>query len=84
MEELIAELGAAFVSAHLGLPVEPRTDHAPYIANWLRVLRGDTRAIVTAASAAQAAADYLIASGTGGPPDIDPAYPPLVLEEMTA
>jgi antirestriction protein ArdC len=60
MEELVAELGAAFVVGHLGLGCEPRTDHAPYIASWLRVLGSDSRAIVTAASKAQAAADYLI------------------------
>lgn len=59
MEELIAELGAAFVTGQLGLPTEPRTDHAPYIASWLKVLKGDSRAIFTAASRAQAAADYL-------------------------
>ena len=59
MEELVAELGAAFTVAHLGLACEPRTDHAPYIASWLRVLGGDPRAIVAAAGRAQAAADYL-------------------------
>ena len=61
MEELIAELGAAFTVGHLGLACEPRTDHAPYIASWLRVLGSDPRTIITAASRAQAAADYLIA-----------------------
>jgi antirestriction protein ArdC len=60
-EELVAELGAAFIAGHLGLTLDPRTDHAPYIASWLKVLRSDPRAIVTAASKAQAAADYLIA-----------------------
>jgi antirestriction protein ArdC len=58
-EELIAELGAAFLCADLGLSNEPRPDHAAYIASWLRVLKGDKRAIFTAASKAQAAADYL-------------------------
>ena len=60
VEELIAELGAAFTVGHLGLECEPRTDHAPYISSWLRVLGGDPRAIITAASRAQAAADYVI------------------------
>ena len=60
MEELIAELGAAFTVSHLELASKPRTDHAPYIASWLRVLGNDPRAIFTAASRAQAAADYLI------------------------
>jgi antirestriction protein ArdC len=59
-EELIAELGAAFTRAHLGLSTEPRQDHAQYIQSWLRVLRADKRAIFTAASKAQQAADYLI------------------------
>jgi antirestriction protein ArdC len=61
-EELVAELGAAFLCADLGLSNEPRPDHAAYIASWLRVLKNDKRAIFTAASKAQAAADYLAAS----------------------
>lgn len=59
MEELVAELGAAFTCARLGLNTEPRLDHAPYIASWLKALRSDPRAIFTAASKAQEAADYL-------------------------
>jgi antirestriction protein ArdC len=58
-EELVAELGAAFLCAELGLSNEPRQDHAAYLAGWLRVLKGDKRAIFTAASKAQAAADFL-------------------------
>lgn len=60
MEELIAELAAAFVCAHLGLSSEPRPDHAQYIQSWLRVLKADKRAIFTAASKAQQAADFMI------------------------
>jgi antirestriction protein ArdC len=60
-EELIAELGAAFTCAHLGLSTEPRQDHAQYLASWLRVLKADSRAIFTAASKAQQATDWLIA-----------------------
>jgi antirestriction protein ArdC len=59
-EELIAELGAAFTCAHLGLSTEPRPDHAAYIDSWLKVLRADKRAIFTAASKAQQAADFMI------------------------
>jgi antirestriction protein ArdC len=59
-EELIAELGAAFTCAHLGLSTEPRADHAAYINSWLRVLKADKRAIFTAASKAQQACDWLI------------------------
>jgi antirestriction protein ArdC len=59
IEELVAELGAAFLCADLDLAVEPREDHAAYIANWLEVLKNDNRAIFTAASHAQRAADFL-------------------------
>lgn len=58
-EELIAELGAAFIAADLELTSEPRADHAAYIDNWLKILKADNRAIFTAASHAQRAADYL-------------------------
>ena len=59
MEELVAELGAAFLSADLALTPEPREDHAAYIGHWLNVLKNDKRAIFTAASHAQRAADFL-------------------------
>ena len=59
-EELIAELGAAFTCAHLGLSREPRADHAQYLASWLKVLKADKRAIFTAASKAQQATDWMI------------------------
>ena len=58
-EELVAELGAAFLCADLGLTLEPRQDHAAYIAAWLRVLKDDTRFIVSAAAQAQRAVRYL-------------------------
>ncbi|NBX67319.1 MAG: DUF1738 domain-containing protein [Proteobacteria bacterium] len=58
-EELVAELGAAFVAADLGLYLEPREDHASYLKAWLGILKADSRAIFTAASHAQKAADYL-------------------------
>ncbi len=58
-EELVAELGAAFICADLALAPEPRPDHAAYVASWLKVLRGDKRAIFTAAAKAQAAADWM-------------------------
>lgn len=59
MEELVADLGAAFLCADLGLTPEPREDHAAYLSSWLQVLKGDKRAIFTAASQAQRAADFL-------------------------
>ena len=45
--------------ADLGLSLEPRDDHAAYLAHWLTVLQGDKRAIFTAAAHAQRAVDYL-------------------------
>ncbi len=59
MEELVAEIGAAFLCADLGITPETREDHAAYIASWLKALRNDKRAIFTAASHAQKAADHL-------------------------
>lgn len=58
-EELVAELGAAFLCADLGLELTPRPDHASYIASWLDVLKDDRRFIFTAAAHAQRAADFL-------------------------
>lgn len=57
-EELIAEMGAAFLTNHCGLPGALR--HASYIASWLQALRNDKRLIFSAASQAQKAADYLL------------------------
>jgi antirestriction protein ArdC len=59
IEELIAELGSAFLSADLQIAPSPRADHAHYLANWLAVLRSDNKAIFTAASKASQAAAYL-------------------------
>lgn len=59
-EELVAELGAAFLCAELGVSNEPRADHAQYIENWLKVLKSDPRAIFSAASCARAASEYIL------------------------
>lgn len=59
IEELVAELGAAFLCADLDLTPEPRPDHAAYIGSWLKALKDDKRAIFTAAAHAQRAADFL-------------------------
>ncbi len=59
MEELVAELGAAFLCADLAITPEIRDDHASYIGHWLEVLKQDKRAIFTAASLASRAASYL-------------------------
>lgn len=57
-EELIAEIGAAFLCAEFGLD-NAQDNQASYIDNWLKVLRSDKRAIFTAASKAQKAVDYM-------------------------
>lgn len=58
-EELVAELGAAFLCADLGIKPEIRDDHAAYLDHWLKVLKEDKRAIFSAAAHAQRAADFL-------------------------
>jgi len=57
-EELIAELGSAFLCAELGIRMT-ELRHAGYIEHWLKLLRSDKRAVLTAASAAQKASDFI-------------------------
>jgi antirestriction protein ArdC len=57
-EELVAEMGSAFLCAHLA--VEGRLRHPEYIGHWLKVLRDDKRAVFKASSLAQAAADFVL------------------------
>ena len=59
MEELVAELGAAFLCAEIGLSQQPRKDHAQYISSWLNVLKSEPKAIFSAATKANAACRYL-------------------------
>ena len=59
LEEAVAELTASYVLADLGIAHHPRPDHAAYIASWLKLLKHDSRAIFTAASKAQQAADWM-------------------------
>jgi antirestriction protein ArdC len=66
VEELVAELGSAFLCAELGLPTDPRQDHAPYVASWLKVLKNDKRAIFTAAAKAQEAVDWMTRRTSAG------------------
>jgi antirestriction protein ArdC len=61
MEELVAELGAAFLCADLRITSEPRADHAQYLSHWLTVLKADKKAIFSAASKASEAAMFLAA-----------------------
>lgn len=62
-EELVAELGAAFLGAQLGIEDHPRDDHAQYLASWVKLMEDDEKAIFTAAAAAQKATDYLLEIG---------------------
>ncbi|GLJ00095.1 hypothetical protein Sbs19_39120 [Sphingobium sp. BS19] len=59
-EELCAEMTSALLGADLGLPTAHIDDHAAYIGSWLAVLRKDSRAIMTAAAKAEAAAAFLL------------------------
>ena len=59
MEELVAELGSAFLCADLSITPEVREDHASYIDSWLKVLKADKRAVFSAASLASQAVDFL-------------------------
>jgi len=60
MEELIAEIGSSFLSAHTGIAPRTIENQASYIAGWLKVLKGDKRFILSASAAAQKAVDYIM------------------------
>lgn len=62
-EELVAEMGSAFLSATIGIENPPIPNHASYLKNWLRILKSDNRAIFTAASHAQKATNYCVENG---------------------
>lgn len=57
-EELIAEIGAAFLCAYCR--IDGQLQHASYIESWLRVLRQDKRAIFSAAAQSQKASDFVL------------------------
>ena len=60
-EELVAEIGASILGAHLNLPPNHIHDHASYIGHWLAFLAEDKRAFLAAAAQAQIAVDWLLA-----------------------
>jgi antirestriction protein ArdC len=68
MEELVAELSSAILGAELGLPVDHLDHHASYLASWLRVLKADSRAILTVAAKAEEASSLLLRFGR---PEVD-------------
>lgn len=59
-EELVAEMGAAFLCGHCGIDVATLDNSTAYIASWLRVLKSDKRLVIHAAAAAQKAADFIL------------------------
>lgn len=62
-EELVADISAAILGALLGLPEAQLDNHAAYVANWVKVLKSDKNAILTAASKADEAVDYIVGFG---------------------
>lgn len=70
MEELVAELGAAFTMSNIGFGSQMREDHASYIQTWLKALKDDKKAIFTASSKAQQAADFMLGLQSAPAPEI--------------
>ena len=62
-EELVAELSSAMLGAELGLPVAHLDNHASYVEHWLKLLKEDDRAILTAAARADEASSLLLKLG---------------------
>ncbi len=69
----VAELSSAMLGAELGLPVAHLDSHASYIGHWLKLLKEDDRAILTAAAKAEEASSLLLKLGGRGIADIDEA-----------
>jgi antirestriction protein ArdC len=67
VEEITAELCAAYLGAHFGLPPAHLHDHARYIGHWIELLQHDRRAYLDAAAKAQAAVDWLLAKSPLAP-----------------
>ena len=82
-EELVAELGSAFLCADLGITPEVRDDHAAYLGSWLKALQEDNRAIFSAAAHAQRAADFLHGLQPSTAPAVD-AEPEAAPETLAA
>lgn len=72
-EECAVEILSGLILADLGIAHHPRPDHAAYISNWLAVIKADPRAIFTAASKAQQAADWMHAQQPGAGAASSPA-----------
>lgn len=63
MGELIAEMGACFLMAELGLPISDQNNHASYLKHWLRGMEGDPKFIFKASSQASKAVEWLKGCG---------------------
>ena len=68
-EELVAEMGAAMLCGVTGIPPATIENSASYLQSWISRLKGDSKLLVSAASAAQKAADYI--RGTSAKPDAE-------------
>ena len=64
-EELVAEMTAAFLCAEAGISPASIDEQAAYVGAWLKVLKNDSRLIVTAAAQAEKAADLILGRGDG-------------------
>ena len=60
-EELVAEMGAAMLCGVAGIESQTLDNSAAYLQTWINKLKSDSRLIVSAASQAQKAADYILA-----------------------
>ena len=59
-EELVAEMGAAFLSGHCGIEAKTLKNSAAYLQSWIRVLKSDSKLVLIAAGQAQKAADLIL------------------------
>lgn len=87
IEELVAEIGAAFLCADLAITPVPGADHAAYVGSWLKSLKDDKRLIFSAAAQAQKATDFLHelqpvrdAAGPSRTPPLSPRLPSNALQ----
>ena len=60
VEELVAEISAAFLCANCGISPQTIEQSAAYLQGWIKVLKGDKRLVVSAAGAAQKSADLIL------------------------
>lgn len=70
-EELVACIGQCLVCADLNLPGELHDNHASYVDHWLKILKGDSSAIIKAAAKAEQAVTWLHNAAVGGAAEVD-------------